>query len=340
MDDTAPPLIIAFVSDVSARTQFILPNAAFIKSLPFDGIVVNIPASWSQMTPGVVVTAADVHDWLEPLAGFNAGMHNYLAFEMDDPGDLFDDAAWAQVARNWEVIGKIAAETGFTGILFDNEEYQGRWSNFPEDYSAPEAGRGLAAYQAKASQRGRELAQVLARVMPQADLAVAHGPYLSVPATPSQPRAIELQAGDFTNSELSGPFFTGFLEGLGSDNTLTDAGELYALRSATEFQQSFDFRDQILPGQIPWPVDPAALANWSARVNQGHMIYTAEFPEGYGQTPASFAKTLANAMAHSEGAVFVYTETELFTWLSPESLPSDWRDALETGIEMAAQARN
>ena len=337
MVDMTPPLLIAFVSDVSARTQFILPNAAFIKSLPFDGIVINIPASWSQMSPGAVVTAADVHDWLDPLVDFNAGMHNYLVFEMDDPGDLFDDAAWAQVARNWAVIGRVAAETGFTGILFDNEEYQGRWSNFPEDYTAAEATRGLAAYQAKASQRGRELAQVLARVMPQADLAVAHGPYLSVPASPAQPAAIELQAGSFDNSELSGPFFTGLLEGLGPDNSLTDAGELYALRSAADFQQSFTYRDQVLPGLIPWPVDPGALANWSARVNQGHMIYTAEFPIGYPQTPDSFAKTLANAMAHSEGAVFVYTETSRFSWLDPASLPADWRQALEKGRAMGAE---
>lgn len=339
MVDITPPLLIAFVSDVSARTQFILPNAAFIKSLPFDGIVVNIPASWSQMSPGVVITAADVHDWLDPLVGFNQGMHNYLVFEMDDPGDLFDDAAWAQVARNWAVIGTVAAQTGFTGILFDNEEYQGRWSNFPEDYNASEATRGLAAYQAKASQRGRELMAVLARVMPLADLAVAHGPYLSVPATPGQPAAIALQAGDFTNSELSGPFFTGLLEGAGPDNSLTDAGELYALRSGADFQHSFDYRNADLPGLIPWAVDPAALANWAARVDQGHMIYTAEFPQGYAQTPDSFAQTVANAMAHSEGAVFVYTESELFTWLDPASLPADWREALEQGVDLAAAAR-
>lgn len=339
MADLPPPLLIAFVSDVSARTQFILPNADFIKSLPFDGIVVNIPASWSQMSPGVVISAADVHDWLDPLAGFNAGMHNYLALEIDDPGDLFDDAAWAQVARNWEVIGTVAAQTGFTGILFDNEEYQGRWSDYPEDYTDAESARGLAAYQAKASQRGRELAQVLARVMPQADLAVAHGPYVSVPANPALPFGIALQVGDADQHELAGPFFTGLLEGVGPDNTMTDAGEIYALRSGAEFQQSFDYRNSDLPGLIPWAVDPAVLADWSARVQQAHMIYTAEFPPGYGQTPDSFAATLAHAMAHSEGAVFVYTESEVFTWLDPASLPDDWRDALQQGVNMAAAAR-
>ena len=338
MVDITPPLLIAFVSDISARTQFILPNAGFIKSLPFDGIVVNIPASWSQMSPGVVITAAEVHDWLDPLTGFNDGMHNYLALYIDNPGDLFDDAAWAQVARNWEVIGTAAAQTGFTGILFDNEEYQGHWDNFPEDYEPDGAARGLAAYQAKASQRGRELMAALARVMPQADLAVAHGPYLSVPASPAQPAAILLQAGDYDSQELSGPFFTGFLEGLGPDNSLTDAGELYALRSAAEFQQSFDYRDQLLPDLIPWAVAPDALADWSVRVNQGHMIYTAEFPAGYTQTPDSFAKTLADAVTHSEGAVFVYTESDLFTWLDPDSLPAAWRAALQQSVDMGSQA--
>jgi hypothetical protein len=45
MQTALRPKLIACVADVSARPQFILPNEDHIKNLPFDGIVVNIPAS-------------------------------------------------------------------------------------------------------------------------------------------------------------------------------------------------------------------------------------------------------------------------------------------------------
>jgi RTX calcium-binding nonapeptide repeat (4 copies) len=335
MPDAARPKLIAFVSDVSARTQFILANEAHIDSLPFDGIVVNIPASWSQMSPGAVVLEADVRAWLAPLTAFNVGRENYLAMEIDRPGDLFDDAAWAQVVANWKAIGKVAAETGFTGIFFDNEEYAGHWQNFPEDFTPAEAARGLAAYQAKASQRGAELMQALADVMPNAKLALAHGPYLSVPAGPGAPPAITLQAGGPDGQELRGPFFTGFLKGMGPGQHLIDAGELYALRSAADFQQSFDYRNSALPGLIPWAVDADALAHWAERVDQGHIVYSNEFPQGFTHSPKTIVNTLLNAFDHSEGAVFLYSESAQCGWLAPGTISAEWVAAVRMAVELA-----
>jgi RTX calcium-binding nonapeptide repeat (4 copies) len=322
--------LIAYVADVSARTQFILPNANYINSLPFDGIVVNIPASWSNMSPGAAINEADVRTWLEPLKNFNATKHNYLAMEIDRPGDLFDDAAWAKVVANWKIIGKVAADTGFKGILFDNEEYAGHW----QDYVAQTGGHSLAEYQAKASQRGAELMKALAQVMPNAELAIAHGPYASVAAGPGAPGAIEKQLGGPQDQELRGPFFTGFLEGMGPNQHLIDGGELYALRSGADFKQSFDYRNTTLPGLISWHVDPDALTHWSERVDQGHMVYTDEFPTGYTQTPASLTSTLLNAFDHSEGAVFLYSETAQINWLAPNVKSAEWIAAVKKAVEL------
>ncbi len=335
MAGSSRPSLIGFVADVSARTQFILPNADHINSLPFDGIVVNIPASWSSMSPGAVVTEADVKVWLDPLKAFNAGKENYIAIEMDKPGNLFDDAVWAQVAQNWKTLAKVAQEAGFKGVFFDNEEYAGKWMNFPEDFSPEEAAAGLEALQAKASQRGRELMQAVAEEMPDGKVAIAHGPYLSVSSNPDAPPAAELQAGDSSFHELRGPFFTGFLEALGPNQQLIDGGELYALRTATEFKQSADYRNNSVPGLIDWDVRPDALANWADRVDTGHMIYTGEFPAGYNQTPETLVTTLLNAFDNSEEAVFLYSETAQVNWLTPNDDNKAWIAAASRAVELA-----
>jgi hypothetical protein len=335
MAESSRPDLIGFVADVSARTQFILPNEDHINSLPFDGIIVNIPASWSSMSPGAVVTEADVKFWLDPLKNFNAGKENYIIMQMDKPGNLLDDAAWSQVAQNWKTVAKVAQETGFKGVFFDNEEYAGKWMNFPEDFSPEEAAAGLEALQAKASQRGRELMAAIASEMPDGKVAIAHGPYLSVPSNPDAPPAAELQAGGSTFHELRGPFFTGFLEALGPNQQLIDGGELYALRTAAEFKQSADYRNNTVQNLIGWDVAPDALANWADRVDTGHMVYTDEFPVGYDHTPETLTATLLNAFDNSEEAVFLYSESAQIPWLTPNETNKVWIEAVARAIELA-----
>ncbi len=335
MPATLPhPPVIAFESGVSARTQFILANEAWIESLPFNGMVINFPGSWSAMSPGAQVTYADARLWLTPLKAFNAGKENYLVIENDDPGDPFDDKAWATVVRNWTVIADVAEETGFKGILFDNEEYQGRWNNFPEDYTAAEAKRGLAAYQRQASLRGKQIGKAITRVFPKAQVAVAHGPYISAAGASKQPPAINMQVGDATDHELAGPFFTGIVAGLGSGTRAIDGGELYALRSDADFAASFSYRDSVLPSVMGWPIMPHVLAKWSARVDQAHIVYTDEFPTGFTQSPKTLTSTLRNALKHSEGAVFVYTDEGQFDWFTPGKVTRPWLDSVSavTGI--------
>ena len=84
---------------------------------------------------------------------------------------------------------------------------------------------------------------------------------------------------------------------------MIDAGELYARRTASEFAQSFDCRENLLPDLIPWDVDPAVLTNWGSLVDQGHMICTDEFPVGSTHTPETIVTPLLNAFDHSEGSV-------------------------------------
>lgn len=173
---------------------------------------------------------------------------------------------------------------------------------------------------------------------PEAELIVAHGPYLSVPGRDDTPEAFALQAGGWEGQELRGPFFTGLAEGAGPDQVVVDGGELYALRTDVEFEASRAHRAEVMPGHIPWAVDEALLADWDARIDQSHTVHTDEFPVGYEQTPESFRGAMTAALEHSDRYAIVYAETQTHDWLTEANAPRPWIEALERAQRDAAAA--
>jgi hypothetical protein len=330
MAATRPDLVL-FAPDVSARTQFITQNEAHIDTLPFDGITVNIPQSWFSMSPDYIVTRADLEYWLEPLRDFNSDRNNWLTIVVDDPGDVFDDAAWGAVVENWRLMAEAARDLGFEGIMFDNEEYFGEWQNWPEDYPPEALAIGKEAYQAQTALRGQQIAEAISSVWPDAKVAFAHGPYISVDPEPGRPT----QTGPGSLYDLSGPFFTGFAEGAGPNMRMVDGGELYALRSAEEFAWFQDWRSNTVPGKIDWEADPDLIANWDARIDQAGMVYTDEWPIGNPQTPESLTTTLLNAFDYSEGTVYLYNEVGHIDWLTAGETAPEWLAAVERAVTLA-----
>jgi hypothetical protein len=329
------PKLIIQNSSVSARTWEMLRNEEWIAALPMDGMSVNIPGSWSAMSPGIVLDEADTRAWLEPLAGFNARQGEaHLMIYVDDPGDLFDEAAWDAVVANVRLLAQVAQETGFDGLILDNEEYFGRFLDFPEDHPGAKP-RELDAYQARMVEIGREMMEAIYEVFPTAELGVMHGPYLSVEETPAAPPAITGQAGGAYQHELSGPLFTGLLEGKGPDQTLIDMGELYQLRTGDEFAQSQAYRSDDLPALIDWALPEPLRRGWDDAVVQSHIVYIGEFPAGYGQTPASLTSTLLAAFDHSEEAVYLFADWPDVDLFDPDQDNGIWIDAIARAIALA-----
>lgn len=329
------PLIL-HVPDTTARTPSIVANLEHIGRLPVDGITVNIPESWFAMGPGYVADAAAVRGWLEPLAGVNAGMRNHLLLTVDAPGALTDDAAWNGAAANIRILAEEAAAAGFAGIMIDNEEYRGRFQDWTADNAE---GLTLEAAQDLAAARGRAIGEAIAAGFPAASVMVMHGPYLSVPETVDRLPAAERQAGGAEQQELRGPLFTGIAEGLGPAARMIDGGELYALRSPEDFAASFAYRDSALAELIDWRVGDDLRADWSARIDQGHMVYTGEFPAGFEQTPESLVPTLLNALDNSEGMVVLYSDSATVGWLDPAAADPLWLAALGHAAELREHTR-
>jgi hypothetical protein len=63
----ASPIVIHdSVYGISSRTGNIIANASYIDKQPFDGITINIPATWGLVAPGSVWTYNDISpSWLE-----------------------------------------------------------------------------------------------------------------------------------------------------------------------------------------------------------------------------------------------------------------------------------
>jgi hypothetical protein len=189
-------------------------NIDFIDTLPFDGITVDIPASMALMRGEPISYSEMYDDGLAPLTDAlrsSRMQHNFVMAYIDKPGDAFNDQAWAVTTQNWRNLARAARNAGLQGIFFDNEQYYKQWINYPEDYSNPT--HSLREYELKTQQRGREIMEAMVEEFPAITLLVFHGPYASEPKTPKSVR--RNQAGLATERELTGPFFVGFLEGLG-----------------------------------------------------------------------------------------------------------------------------
>jgi hypothetical protein len=313
--------------------QHLAEHVEHLDALPFDGITVTVLASWQLMDPGWTFTSAEVAASLAPIAGqFEALDHNFLLVTIDDPGDVFDDAAWAPVVANWGALAEAARDAGFAGIFFDVEEYGEPWLNFPEDYAEPVA--DLAAYREQTRLRGRQVMGAVAAVWPDAEVLFTFGAWLSEPATPDEVRL--LQVADADEYELLGPLFVGFLEGAGPGNRIIDGGECYQYRTAEDFQLAYAWREfGIASEETDSEVVPPPLRLvWPGLVSNSFGVYNIAWQEdaGYPMNPAIMEATLRNALARADDLVWFYAEEfseGVGNWYVPGSMPAAWRLAVE-----------
>ncbi|QUJ75255.1 hypothetical protein KDD17_09540 [Sulfitobacter albidus] len=330
-----PNLIIHSASE-SSNVWTLKNNLDFARTVGMDGMVMNGASSWNLMKPGVVIGLEDTRNQMDGFEEFNADYHNYFLTQTDDPGDVFDDAAWGQVVDNFRTVALAAREAGYKGLIFDNEEYNGQWQNFPEHYENADPSNQLA-YQNQTALRGRQIMEAINEVFPEAEVGVMHGPYMSV-FDEGQPDAIIGQGGGPGFHELRGALFTGMAEGLGPDQTLIDMGELYALRSAADFALSQTYRSSGIADLFDWSVDAQVRENWDDLVVQSHMLLTDEFPVGFTMSPEILEETLINAFAHSEEAVFIFSNPGDEDWFSPGGLDAAWTQAVENALAAADAA--
>ena len=315
-----------------------------LATLPFDGIVVTALPTWNVMDPEWTWTVTeldaqfqDVGNRIQSAAPQLA--HNLFGIVIEDPGDVFDDAAWANAVGNWRAAATAARAAGFAGFYFDVEEYGDPWLDFPEDYDNPVA--DLAAYREQTRLRGRQIMEAISEEWPDAAVLFTFGPWLSEPDTPDE--VILFQAGSADEYELLGPLFVGFLEGAGPDNLIVDGGEVYQYRTEADFELAYRWRETgIASGDTDSAFIPEALRpEWGDLVSNSFGVYNIDWlaERGFDMSPAIMETTLTNALLRTDDLVWFYTEEfedGVGHWYVPGSMPEPWFDAVRAARETVA----
>jgi hypothetical protein len=293
---------------------FIRNNQSFLESQPFQGIIAYLrnDATGANATTGVMgggtISPSTFASILGPLQGFSSAtlVDNFGLVQGSTPPDFFDD--WTPVIQNFANLASALHDAGLRGICFDNEQYASPWGDYPAGahYSGS---KSLADYQAQARLRGSQVMQAMVARFPDIAVLTLHGPYISELSAPASLGFPQWQSGN----NLLGPFFAGFVDGAGNTGVSVDGGELYTLRSDSDFANSYSWRKYSLPSDsVNCPFIPPSLRPvWPARVSISFGVYDRPFG-GAPMDSSILSSTLTNALRHADRYVWFYTEGSTF----------------------------
>jgi hypothetical protein len=316
IDSGGPYLIGWGVNPQNVRPTFIRDHLAYMETKPYDGAGISSNAGWTLMD-GPSISYTTMYNEFAPMAGltYTKLKHNLAAVNINRPADFFDD--WSVTIQNFATFAKmIKAIGGIEGILFDNEAYKLGVFNYPDDCKYAST-KSLLEYQNQARLRGSQIMAAMIAEFPDIQVLFLHGPYVSWPNVPSYVLPNSWASGN----ELMGPFSVGFMQNEGSGGAMgRDGGELYQLRSATDFQNAYQWRkydfgtDQL---NVPWI--PSAIRNsvWPKVCGVDFGVYN-----GGGQTSTSIKTTMINALTRCDRYTWFYVEG--FDLFSPGGTPTHW----------------
>ncbi len=292
---------------------FIQGNKTFLESQPFDGLIVYLrnDSAGVNVTTGVMggttLSPSSITVMLAPLK--NLGLvnlvDNFGLVQGSTPPDFFDD--WTGTIQNFRNLAIALQDAGLRGICFDNEQYSKPWGDYPTGvkYNA----KTLAEYQTQARLRGKEVMEAMVAVFPSIAIISLHGPYVSELKAPVSLQFPQWQSGN----ELLGPFSVGFAEGAGSAGLEVDGGEIYTLRTVSDFQGSYGWRKYDMASDaVNCPFIPSTLRPlWSTRTSISFGVYDQPFG-GAPMNATTLETTLDNALHQADRYVWFYTEGASF----------------------------
>jgi hypothetical protein len=315
---------------------FIRNNKAFLETQPFHGIVAylrddstGVNATTRVMT-GTAISQASIAAVLAPMKGqtWTTLRKNFGLIQGSSPPDVFDD--WSVTVQNFANAAAALNDAGFVGICFDNEQYSAPWGDYPSG-AKYYATRTLNDYRAQMRLRGKQVMEAMVKVFPDIAVITLHGPSVSEPNAPAALEFPQWQSGN----ELLGPYYAGFMEGVGGSAALNiDGGELYTLRSASQFLASYNWRKFDEPSAaVNSPFIPASLRPlWPQRISISYGVYDRAFG-GASMSASILGSTLTNALRQADHYVWFYTEQ--YTYLRPSGsggAPADWVAAVRQAI--------
>jgi hypothetical protein len=324
--DDGVPLLIKHGWDIP-YPDFVRDNVAEMEAVGFDGVVVTMGELSAAVLSSSPVSYEELAATLAPLAEttFTTMIHNFVIVYATEPGIGTDDPT---AAANFANLARAAREVGLTGIVFDNEAYDGPTWKWPE--AAPD----LSFEQASASafSRGNQVMQAAMAEWPDITVLGFLGPWVSHPDTASRFEPHFPYNDVSWANQLVGPWMEGMLEAtIGSAATLVDGGEIYTARSANDFEVVYDWLKLGVAQQDGESEDLSAAS--TATMNVGFGVFD-EPSLGVEMDPAVWHETLTNALARTDRYVWAYTEA--YEWWGGASrtnpVPEEWVHATRAAL--------
>jgi hypothetical protein len=295
-----------------------------MEQMPFDGLTVAMPSLGSQVQRQSPVSYEQFKQALAPMAGihFTRLKHNFVMVYNTPGGDFFGD--WSVPTQNFANLARAAHEAGFEGIFYDNEEYFGRTSDWPN--GCPD--HTLQQCQAQVMLRGQQVMQAMRAQWPAVRVMTTFGAWVSEPQTYSHLSGTVPYNDIAWANELMGPFDVGLVAGAaGSDAEVIDGGEIYTARTPSQFSTIRSWQNDGMAASSP--LIPSALKPvWSSTVSSAFGVYDQPWI-GVPMDSSIWTSTIANALAGTEQYVWLYTER--YDWWGSgwptTPVPAAWVDA-------------
>jgi hypothetical protein len=300
-----------------------------MEKMPFDGVGIVVPVdrvAWQQgkrethnqlawqIMGKKTFRAQDFHEAIADLKApkWSRFTDNFLpvilSAEQSTIGlNWFDDARWRVVANNFEVLARIAAETGLKGLIFDPEHYN--YALFDFNAQRRQFDKPVEAYREIARQRGREVAKAITGPLPNAVILSLYSYTYPMSHTVSQ-----------SEYNLLPAFYDGLLETLPPGATLIDGFELaYAYKEARQFAEGYRrIQEAVKISAVP--------EQYRKKVKAGFGLWIDYQKKPNYFTGEEFRRAVGSALEISDEYVWIYSETVGF--FPPSRLEPQYIEAL------------
>ena len=319
----------------SPDTLYVREHWREMEEMPFDGVGIVVPVDRRTWQQGKRDThnqlawqimgkrAFRVEDFRDAIADLTAPKwrkftDNFLpvilSAEQSTIGlNWFDDERWRTVANNFEILARIAAETGVKGLIFDPEHYNYRL--FDYHTQRKQLDRPMAAYQEIARQRGREVARAITGSLPKVViLSLLSYTYPLIHTLPKTPYI------------LLPAFYDGLLETLPSGATLVDGFEpAYAFKEPRQFAAGYrQIQEAVKISEVP--------EHYRTKVKAGFGLWIDYQNNPQHFTPENFRQAVSAALERSDGYVWIYSQGPRF--FPPSAIAPSYIKALSSAQEV------
>jgi len=286
-------------------------HAALIDSRPFDGITVSLGSLSGATISGTAHSVSEYANALAAMPALRNVTHNFICLQLTQSNyNWYDNTLWATAAQNAANLATAMKATGkFDGIFLDVEYYGGGTNLWDYPTATPSSTAADAAN--LVASRGKQVADGIYNAWSSAAVLVTYGAWVSDPAT-SLPGYNNVAWAN----ELMGSFDVGITESAYNHvgSTYVDGGEVYTLRSLSDFQALRNWEKTGLADSGSALIPSSFDSGYKSVISASVGVYDYDMNNGYALLSASvWQSLLSNALQTADKYVWAYNEA--YDWL-------------------------